>query len=115
MPISGSDFDQCYNAQCSVDIEKVLIVGQHLSQHPNDKQELKLAFEILTALPEALGTVDGLLADAGYFSAQPMSITAWRRRSSPLSAQAATHITKISKNVLPNLNHYLKVLILSRK
>lgn len=68
MPISGGGFDQCYNAQASVDTETMLVVGQHLSQKPNDKQELKPALESLTALPENLGTVDGLLADAGYFS-----------------------------------------------
>ena len=68
MPISGGGFDQCYNAQASVDIETMLIVGQHLSQNPNDKQELKPALDSLTTLPEVLGTIDGLLADAGYFS-----------------------------------------------
>ena len=68
MPISGGGFDQCYNAQASVDLETMLVVGQHLSQKTNDKQELKPALESLTALPEDLGTVDSLLADAGYFS-----------------------------------------------
>jgi len=68
MPVSGGGFDQCYNAQASVDIETMLIVGQHLSQNPNDKQEISPALEGLRALPEQLGTVDSLLADAGYFS-----------------------------------------------
>ena len=68
MPISGGGFDQCYNAQASVDIETMLIVGQHLSQKPNDKQELNPALESLTTLPQSLGAVDSLLADAGYFS-----------------------------------------------
>jgi transposase len=68
MPISGGGFDQCYNAQASVDTETMLIVGQHLSQNPNDKQELTPALDSLTALPKSLGTVDSLLADAGYFS-----------------------------------------------
>ena len=68
MPISGGGFDQCYNAQASVDIETMLIVGQHLTQNPNDKQELKPALESLKSLPDDLGTVDSLLADAGYFS-----------------------------------------------
>ena len=68
MPISGGGFDQCYNAQASVDVETMLIVGQHLSQKPNDKQELNPALKSLTALPQNLGTVDSLLADAGYFS-----------------------------------------------
>jgi transposase len=69
MPISGGGFDQCYNAQASVDLETMLIVGCHLSQNPNDKQELGPALEELKALPESLGTVDTLLADAGYYSA----------------------------------------------
>lgn len=68
MPVSGGGFDQCYNAQASVDIETMLIVGQHLSQNPNDKQELNPAIAGLKVLPEALGTVNTLLADAGYFS-----------------------------------------------
>jgi len=68
MPVSGGGFDQCYNTQASVDVETMLIVGQHLSQNPNDKQELKPALESLTTLPEGLATVNSLLADAGYFS-----------------------------------------------
>lgn len=68
MPVSGGGFDQCYNAQASVDVESMLIVGQHLSQNPNDKLEMTPALAALTALPETLGTVDSLLADAGYFS-----------------------------------------------
>jgi hypothetical protein len=40
----------------------------HLSQNPNDKLEIKPALETLDALPENLGTIDTLLADAGYYS-----------------------------------------------
>lgn len=68
MPIRGGGFDQCYNAQASVDIDTMLIVGQHLSQKPNDKLEIDPALKALKALPEQMGTVDSLLADAGYFS-----------------------------------------------
>ena len=68
MPTSGGGFGQCYNAQASVDTETMLIVGQHLSQNSNDKRELTPALESLTVLPKSLGTVDSLLADAGYFS-----------------------------------------------
>jgi hypothetical protein len=68
MPVSGGGFDQCYNAQASVDIETMLIIGQHLTQNPNDKLEIDPALEALKALPAQLGTVDGLLADTGYFS-----------------------------------------------
>jgi hypothetical protein len=58
MPVSGGGFDQCYNAQASVDVESMLIVGQHLSQNPNDKLEIAPALAALMALPETLGTVD---------------------------------------------------------
>jgi transposase len=68
MPESGGGFDQSYNAQASVDIESLLIIGQHLTQHPNDKAELRPALDVLEELPEELGTVDTILADAGYYS-----------------------------------------------
>jgi hypothetical protein len=68
MPTSGGGFEQCYNAQASVDIDTMLIVGQHLTQNPNDKQEIKPALKALNELPEELGAIDSLLADNGYFS-----------------------------------------------
>lgn len=61
-------FEQAYNAQASVDIATHLIVGHHVSQHTNDKQEIDPALAKLGQLPECLGTVDNLLADTGYFS-----------------------------------------------
>jgi transposase/IS5 family transposase len=68
MPVSGGGFEQAYNAQAGVDIESKLIVSTHLTQQPNDKQELKPALENLVALPEDLGKATELLADSGYFS-----------------------------------------------
>lgn len=68
MPVSSGGFDQCYNAQAGVDIDTMLIVSEHLTQNPNDKLEIKPVLEALTTLPEKLGTVDSLLADAGYYS-----------------------------------------------
>ena len=68
MPVPGGGFDQCYNAQAGVDVDSMLIVSQHLSQHPNDKLEIVPALAALTALPETLGTVDGVLADAVYLA-----------------------------------------------
>lgn len=69
MPTSSGGFEQTYNAQASVDAETMIIVGNHLSQAPNDKQELKPALDELSQLPAELGTVTDLLADTGYFSA----------------------------------------------
>lgn len=68
MPVSGGGFEQSYNAQASVDMDTMLVVGAHVSQAPNDKREIKPAVEELQVLPEALGKVDVLAADTGYFS-----------------------------------------------
>ncbi len=43
MPVSGGGFEQAYNAQASVDMETMLIVVNHVSQNPNDKQEVEPA------------------------------------------------------------------------
>ena len=68
MPVSGGGFEQAYNAQASVDMDTMLVVGAHVSQAPNDKLEIEPAVEALKGLPEELGQVDTLVADTGYFS-----------------------------------------------
>ena len=68
MPTSGGGFERAYNAQAGVDTETMLIVTTHVSQAPNDKQELEPALTNLRQLPQELGTVTDLLADNGYFS-----------------------------------------------
>jgi hypothetical protein len=65
---SNEGFKQSYNAQAGVDVDTHLIVEQHISQQPNDKQEVAPALERLQQLPDELGQVDTLLADTGYFS-----------------------------------------------
>jgi len=68
MPSQGGGFEQAYNGQAAVDIDSMLIVENHITQQSNDKLELSPAVENLSRLPDSLGTVDTLLADAGYFS-----------------------------------------------
>jgi len=68
MPTSGGGFDQTYNAQAGVDMDSMFIVENHVTQQPNDKQEIKPALENLATLPERLGKVDALAGDTGYFS-----------------------------------------------
>lgn len=68
MPSSDKGFEQAYNAQAGVDVATMMIVAAHVSQAPNDKREVEPALTALTALPEELGKVDTLLADAGYYS-----------------------------------------------
>jgi transposase len=68
MPTSGGGFEQAYNAQAGVDTASKLIVSAHVTQQPNDKQELVPTLKNLAALPEELGTATELIADSGYFS-----------------------------------------------
>ena len=68
MPVSGGGFMQAYNAQASVDLDTMLMVAVHVTQHTNDKLELQPAFDELNKLPERLGKVTEATADAGYFS-----------------------------------------------
>ncbi len=68
MPVSGGGFEQAYNGQASVDMETMLIVGNHVSQQPNDKQEVEPALAQLDQLPESLGQVEKAALDSGFFS-----------------------------------------------
>jgi len=69
MPVTGGGFEQCYNAQAAVAAGSLLVVGQDVVQAANDKQQTEPMLDRLGALPEALGEVENLLADTGYFSA----------------------------------------------
>ena len=68
VPTASGGFEQAYNAQAGVDVKTHLIVEQHVTQHTNDKQEIEPALAAIGHLPEALGEVENLLADTGYFS-----------------------------------------------
>lgn len=69
MPVAGSGFEQCYNAQTAVDADTLLVVATGLAQAANDKQQVAPMMTALNALPEELGEVTRMLADAGYSSA----------------------------------------------
>jgi transposase len=68
MPSSDKGFVQAYNAQAAVEVDTMIIVESHISQAPNDKQEMVPSLASLNGLPEKLGKVGTMLADAGYFS-----------------------------------------------
>jgi hypothetical protein len=68
MPVSGGGFEQCYNAQASVDTDTMLVVSTHMTQATNDKQQIEPTLAKLSILPGELGQVTDLLADTGYFS-----------------------------------------------
>ena len=67
---TGQHFEQCYNAQAAVEVESRLIVGQRVSQAPNDKQELG---PTLAAIPAAAGSLAAVLVDSGFFSAKAVA------------------------------------------
>jgi transposase len=62
---STEGFEQDYNAQIAVDQASLLVVGESLSNHPNDQQEVE---PTLDAIPPELGTPGAATLDAGYFS-----------------------------------------------
>jgi transposase len=61
----GTGFEQCYNAQAAVEVESRLIVGERVSQAPNDKQEL---VPTCAAILAAVGPVIAVLVDNGFYS-----------------------------------------------
>jgi len=67
---NGNHFEQSHNAQAVVEVESRLIVGERVSQAPNDKQEL---VPTLAAIPVAAGTVAVALVDSGFFSEQAVT------------------------------------------
>ncbi len=69
MPVAGGGFEQCYNAQAVVAVGSLLVVAAEVVQAANDKQQLQPMLNKLAVLPDALGDVETLLADSGYYSA----------------------------------------------
>jgi len=62
---STEGFEQDYNAQVAVDQESLLIVGESLSNHPTDQQEVE---PTLDSIPPELGSPEAAALDNGYFS-----------------------------------------------
>ena len=70
MPVAGGGFDQAYNAQAAVDTASLLVVAPAVTQAANDKEQVVPMLAQLAALPDALGQVEQLLADTGFYSAK---------------------------------------------
>ena len=68
MPAGGKNFQQAYNVQAGDDMETMLVVTAHVTQHANDKLEVEPTLKALQQLPETLGKVETLLGDTGYRS-----------------------------------------------
>jgi transposase len=62
---NGNHFEQAYNAQAAVD-QAMLIVGERVSDAPNDKQEL--APTVAAISPVVASEVKAVLTDSGFYS-----------------------------------------------
>ena len=85
MPGANGEFIQGYNGQAVVDHESHMVVGNHVSQAANDKQEVGPALNELDKVAEELGKPEALVADAG---AKRTWSGAWSRASSRISREA---------------------------
>jgi transposase len=65
-------FGYAYNGQISVDADFQIIVGQHISQHANDKQEVEPALQALQDTTDQMPHHMSL--DNGYFSANNLQV-----------------------------------------
>ena len=93
---STKSFEQCYNCQAAVDEEAQVIVAAHVTQEPNDKEQLE------PMLKEILKNAGGdkpkaLTADAGYFSEENCKAL----EKSEIDGYLATSKPKHSEKVPP--------------
>ena len=86
MLTSSNGWQQAYNVQHSVDMNSYILLGGHVSQATNDKNQLIPALEALEALPDGLGTFQRIAADSGYFS-QPNVEDVTKRQATPYIAK----------------------------
>ena len=68
MPGANGEFIQGFNAQAVVEHDSHMVVGNHVSQAANDKQEVAPALNELGKVADELGKPEALVADAGYHS-----------------------------------------------
>jgi transposase len=62
---SGQHFEQSHNAQAAVEVESLLIVGERVSQAPNDKEQLA---PTVAAVGQPVESVAAVLTDSGFYS-----------------------------------------------
>ena len=67
---NNKGFEQAYNAQAAVEHESRLIVGNTLSDHPNDKREGPVTAQ---AIPAELGRPAAAAMDNGYFGPETIA------------------------------------------
>ena len=68
IPGANGNFIQGYNAQAAVEQDSHMVVGNHVSQAANDKQEVEPALNELEKVADELGKPEALVADTRYHS-----------------------------------------------
>ena len=66
----GGSFEQCFNAQAAVEVGTMLVVGQHVCNAPNDKEQLE---PTVFSVSPAVGDVANVLSDTGYYSEEAVT------------------------------------------
>jgi transposase len=102
MPAPGGRFEQAYNAQAGVDTDTMLIVSTGVTQQPGDQRQIEPALEQLTALPKALGTVDALLADTGFFSRANVNACAAQGIAALIPPRRDSHHLPLAERFAPD-------------
>ena len=102
MPVGGKAFDQCYNAQASVDIDSLLITHTHVSQASNDKREVVPTLKHLAATSEPLGKPKNMLADTGYFSAANLQACHEHGIEPLIAVKREAHHTPVFERFMPD-------------
>jgi len=110
MPATGKSFEQSYNAQAAVDTESMLVVAIDMAQVATDKQQLEPMLKVRAGLHEALGSVEHLLADNGYFSAANVETCVAAKIEPLLAAGRDGHITRIGRTDSPSRRHWPNLL-----
>ena len=87
---NGPHFEQTYNAQAAVEVESRLIVGERVSQAPNDKQELG---PTLAAIPAVAA-----LVDSGFVSAAAVSQVGQLADGTPSGTVVYAPVAKTSQH-----------------
>ena len=95
---NGQHFEQAYNAQAAVD-EAMLIVGERVSDAPNDKQELPA--NVAAISPVVAAEVRAVLVDSGFYSAAAVAAVEQKPdgTASGLTVYAAVEKTSHHKTV----------------
>jgi transposase len=94
---SGQHFEQAFNAQAAVD-EAMIIVGERVSDAPNDKQELPA--NVAAISPVVAAEVRAVLVDSGFYSATAVAAVEQKPdgTASGVTVYAAVEKTSHHKN-----------------